>query len=64
MELISQKTGYRLRVPDENLINFKEALIFAFLGFLRVNNMVNVFSSATGCSSDHSAGVIVQSGVH
>ena len=41
------------------IIDFKEALIFAFMGVLRVNNEINVLSSATGSSLDHSSGIIV-----
>ncbi|WBX74121.1 anhydro-N-acetylmuramic acid kinase [Tenacibaculum pacificus] len=40
------------------LINYKEALIFAFLGVLRVENQVNCLSSVTGAEKDHSSGII------
>lgn len=45
-------------IPDDKLIGFKEALIFAFLGVLRVDNQVNCFQSVTGAKRDHSSGVI------
>lgn len=45
-------------VPEPDIIDFKEALIFAFLGVLRSENEVNCLSSVTGSSSDHSSGVI------
>ena len=45
-------------IPDEKLVSFKEALVFALLGVLRVRNEVNCLQSVTGAAQDHSAGVI------
>jgi anhydro-N-acetylmuramic acid kinase len=59
VELISQKTPCDLVIPGAELIDFKEALIFAFLGYLRVNNIPNVFSTVTGSSSNHCGGSII-----
>lgn len=47
-----------LVIPDKNLIEFKEALIFGFLGLLRVDNQINCLSSVTGAQKNHSSGVI------
>ena len=44
-------------VPSELLIDYKEALIFAFLGYLKLQNKINVLSSVTGATVDHSSGV-------
>lgn len=41
-----------------DLIEFKEALIFAFLGALRLRGAINCLSSVTGASRDSSGGVI------
>jgi anhydro-N-acetylmuramic acid kinase len=40
------------------LIDFKEALIFAFLGLLRLTDQINVLSSVTGAKKDHSSGAV------
>jgi len=54
--LISRLTHYsssEIIVPDETIVNFKEALIFAFLGYLYVMDKENCLSMSTGafCSS-------------
>lgn len=45
-------------IPRADWIDFKEALVFAFLGVLRWRNECNVLRSVTGSSSDHSGGAI------
>jgi anhydro-N-acetylmuramic acid kinase len=45
-------------IPDNKTLEFKEALIFALLGVLKLRNEVNVLSSVTGAKMDHSSGVI------
>lgn len=45
-------------VPATQLVNFKEALIFAFLGVLRINNQDNVYCSVTGSKHNHVAGAL------
>lgn len=59
LEKIRGKSQTELIVPDENIINFKEALIFAFMGVLRLRNEINVLCSATGSSENHSSGILV-----
>lgn len=45
-------------IPESKILEFKEALIFALLGVLRLRNEVNVLSSVTGSQKDHSSGVV------
>ena len=45
-------------IPDNKTIEFKEALIFAFLGVLKLREEINVLSSVTGAEEDHSSGKI------
>lgn len=58
VEKIKEKTTAQIVIPEEKIIHFKEALIFAFMGILRIRNEVNVLCSATGSSQDHSSGII------
>ncbi|MBS1506435.1 MAG: anhydro-N-acetylmuramic acid kinase [Bacteroidetes bacterium] len=46
-------------VPDKTLLNFKEALVFAFLGVLRLRNEINVLKSVTGASQNSCSGVLI-----
>jgi len=48
----------KIKQADKELINYKEALIFALLGVLKVQNKVNCLQSVTGAKKDHSSGEI------
>ncbi|HIK62765.1 MAG TPA: anhydro-N-acetylmuramic acid kinase [Flavobacteriales bacterium] len=48
----------KIIIPDSTLINFKESLLFAFLGVLRIENQVNCLQSVTGAKRDNCGGVI------
>ncbi|APZ46526.1 anhydro-N-acetylmuramic acid kinase [Polaribacter reichenbachii] len=58
MQEIACYTNVKIGLPDNKLIHFKEALIFAFLGLLKIDNQVNCLASVTGAKKDHSSGVI------
>jgi len=45
-------------VPDEKLVNFKEALIMGFIGVLRWRQEYNVLSSVTGAKRDSIGGAL------
>jgi len=53
-----KKLNTELVMPDRQIIEFKEAILMSLMGYLRVNNKVNVFSSVTGATSDTVAGCI------
>ena len=61
IKVLKQKldANYELVIPDELLVSYKEALVFAFLGVLKYRNEINILSSATGAREDSTAGVIV-----
>ena len=51
-------TNTEIIIPSSQLINFKEALVFGFLGLLRYLNQPNCLGSATGASQNHCSGDI------
>jgi anhydro-N-acetylmuramic acid kinase len=55
---IARHSNVHIVVPDKLTIDYKEALIFAFLGLLRLLGKVNCLSSVTGASRDSCGGVM------
>ncbi|MCX6310426.1 MAG: anhydro-N-acetylmuramic acid kinase [Bacteroidetes bacterium] len=58
LQLLREKCKSEIVVPDSKTIDFKEALIFGFLGLLRWNNQINTLASVTGAKRDSSGGII------
>ena len=60
IDVLSTKVSQEIVIPDSELIDFKEALVFAFLGWLKLNDQVNVLRSVTGALKDSSSGIIIK----
>ena len=45
-------------VPDDLIVNYKEAMVFAFLGYLRVKGRVNTLATVTGARCDSVGGTL------
>ena len=58
IDLINKKLNNNVVIPDDTLIDYKEAIIFGFLGVLKLLNINNCYSSVTGSSKDHCSGEI------
>jgi anhydro-N-acetylmuramic acid kinase len=58
MSRVQSYNDTELIIPSPKLIEFKEALIFALLGVLRLRGSVNCLASVTGAKNDHSSGDI------
>ncbi len=60
LERIRKLTHHELCVPENEIINYKEALIFAFMGILRIRHQVNCFSSVCGGRFDCTGGAVYE----
>lgn len=58
IERIKVLNRNKIVIPQRDIIEFKEALIFGFLGILKLRNEINCLQSVTGASKNHSTGVI------
>lgn len=59
IERIRSLSGCQIVVPDRAIVDFKEALIFAFLGVRRLRGERTTLASVTGATSDSSGGSLV-----
>lgn len=58
MERIQHHSTAKCIVADPLIVNFKEALIFAFLGYLRVQHLPNILKSVTGAKANSIGGAV------
>lgn len=58
MEQLTENNANIFEVPDATTVAFKEALVFAFLGYLRVCERVNTLTSVTKASVNSVGGAV------
>ncbi len=60
IETLQEELGAATRVitPSNLLIEYKEALVFALMGVLRIEQEINVLKSVTGAKRDSSSGIV------
>lgn len=55
---LKESFGIEVECPETKVIDFKEALIMAFIGLLRVENKPNALASVTGAKMDSVGGAL------
>ncbi|MCW3807565.1 anhydro-N-acetylmuramic acid kinase [Plebeiibacterium marinum] len=58
IELVKEKSETDICIPSKEVVDYKEALIFAFLGVLRYEHKNNCLKSVTGSIKDNIGGCI------
>ena len=66
VEQLKLMTGGSAKIilPEPEIIDFKEAMVFAFLGLLRLDNKINCLNQVTGASKSVSGGMIYDHYIH
>lgn len=58
IERLKMNSKTEFIIPDNNIVMFKEAIVFAFLGYLRWHAHTNCLASVTGAVKDSSSGAV------
>lgn len=58
IDRLKSYTKNKIVIPSKVIVEFKEALIFGFLGVLKLRNEFNCLQSVTGAIKNHSSGKI------
>lgn len=58
IQQLKAKTSTQIRLPSHEIIEFKEALVFGYLGLLRVLGRENTLRSVTGARQNSSGGIL------
>ena len=53
-----KEVGTEVCLPDERIVDFKEAILMAFMGALRLQNIPNCLKSVTGAKRDSVGGAV------
>lgn len=64
LERLDKLSSSSLVIPDKETINYKEALIFAFLGNMRFLQKINTLAGVTAASKDSIGGAIYLGNTH
>lgn len=56
MEHIQSHCDATFEIPDNKLVEYKESLIFALMGVLRIQNKINIYKTFTGAKTDSISG--------
>ena len=60
MERIKKVSNHNFETISEKITDYKEALVFGFLGVLKIRNENNCLKSVTGAKFDHISGIIFE----
>ncbi|MFP4471315.1 MAG: anhydro-N-acetylmuramic acid kinase, partial [Bacteroidales bacterium] len=55
---IKEHTAHKVIIPGADIVDYKEALVFALLGILRLSGRINCLKSVTGASRDSIGGAV------
>lgn len=55
---LRELSNVQIVIPPAEIIEFKEAMIFGFLGVLKMRNEINSLASVTGALKNHSSGKV------
>lgn len=58
LKRLTEMSSKKVIIPDERTVDFKEAIVFAFLGLLRVRGEINCLKEVTGASADSCSGAL------
>ncbi|MCW8979829.1 MAG: anhydro-N-acetylmuramic acid kinase [Altibacter sp.] len=58
IERLLTHAALNVKIPENTLVEFKEAIIFGLMGVLRLREDINCLASVTGAAKDHSSGII------
>jgi len=60
IDLLKIKSKASIIIPQKEIIDFKEAIIFGYMGYLYLENRTNCLSTVTGASKDVIGGTLYQ----